>query len=318
MQLSDIDFNKGAKLKDAPLDFYNYWDIPRINSPMFISDAIIKNTPLVMYQIFNINGHEVLLVYKFFKIIKVQFVRLLHFPITKPRNIELETKLLNLFSKHPQIQDIATSEDDYLEHKINIPSNADILGDDFFDNLDDEMFNKVNKGKRKSKIKYTKYKDRIGFRKAVSEDYFDIINIMDKWMQNKLNSNALYNKKTFNNVRKNFQTFLQEPFNIYVTTFDDEILQYEVLCKEGDKIVQLVNQAYPSPDDLPFDEVLRKEVWDYCLKWNHMLTINEFINSEYKRLEYEYSMLDRGLHTFKSMMYSNKKRIYLMKFKKNK
>ena len=249
---------------------------------------------------------------------KVQFVRLLHTPITKPRNIELENKILRMLSKHPQVQEIVTSEDDLIEHNISIPTTPDLYATDFYDPLDEELLNKVTKGKRRSKIKYTKYKDRINFRKANQDDYLDIINLMQAWMKNKSDNNDLFNKKTFNTVEKKFSMLLQDPFSVYVTTFDDEIIAFEVFAKEGDKVVQLVNQAFPSSECLQWDEVINKEIYDYCLKWHHMLTIQEFIKySSIRTIEYEYaSKFGGGLWNFKNMMYSKQRRIIRMKFKK--
>lgn len=311
-----LDFNDGVKLKEVDQNFLDAYGVENIHSLMFISDAKIKNTSQVMFMELNIANHEVLLLYKYVKLMKVQFVRLLHTPITKPRNIELENKILRMLSKHPQVQEIVTSEDDYLEHNIK-PSN-DIYADDFFDPLTNELIQKVNKGKRRSKIKYTKYKDRINFRKANQDDYLDIMNIMNTWMKNKADNNDLFNKKTFNTVEKKFSMLLQDPFSVYVTTFDDEIIAFEVFAKEGDKVVQLVNQAYPSSECLQWDEVTNKEIYDYCLKWHHLLTINEFIKDPSIRLiHYEYaSRIGGGLHNFKCMMYSNKVHLIRMKFRK--
>ena len=311
-----LDFNEGYKLKGVSQDFYKEWGLKDSHSLMFISDAKIKNTSQVMYLTVNLANHEVLLIYKYVKLMKVQFVRLLHTPITKPRNIELENKILHMLSKHPQVQEIVTSEDDYLEH--NIKPSDDIYADDFFDLLTNELIQKVNKGKRRSKIKYTKYKDRIGFRKANQDDYLDIINIMKSWMQNKENNKDLFNKKTFNTVEKKFSMLLQDPFSIYVTTFDDEIIAFEVFAREGDKVVQLVNQAHPSPEYLQWDEDLNKEIHAYGLKWHHLLTINEFTKDPSIRLiHYEYSSkIGGGLWNFKNMMYSNKVHLIRMKFRK--
>lgn len=313
-----LDFNDGVKLKEVDQNFLDTYGVENIHSLMFISDAKIKNTSQVMFMEFNIANHEVLLIYKYVKLMKVQFVRLLHTPITKPRNIELENKLLRMLSKHPQVQEIVTSEDDYLEHKISIPSQPDLYATDFYDPLDEELLNKVTKGKRRSKIKYTKYKDRINFRKANQDDYLDIINLMQAWMKNKSDNNDLFNKKTFNTVEKKFSMLLQDPFSVYVTTFDDEIIAFEVFAKEGDKVVQLVNQAFPSSECLQWDEVINKEIYDYCLKWHHMLTIQEFIKDPSIRLiHYEYaSKFGGGLWNFKNMMYSKQRRIIRMKFKK--
>ena len=313
-----IDFNKGYKLKNENTDFYESWGMTNEHSLLFISDAKIKNTSQVMYLNFRTQGHEVLVLYKYVKLMKVQFVRLLHTPITKPRNIELENKILRMLSKHPQVQEIVTSEDDYLGHKIAIPSQPDLYATDFYDPLDEELLNKVTKGKRRSKIKYTKYKDRINFRKANQDDYLDIINLMQAWMKNKSDNNDLFNKKTFNTVEKKFSMLLQDPFSVYVTTFDDEIIAFEVFAKEGDKVVQLVNQAFPSSECLQWGEVINKEIYDYCLKWHHMLTIQEFIKDPSIRLiHYEYSSkLGGGLWNFKNMMYSNKVRLIRMKFRK--
>ena len=313
-----IDFNKGYKLKNENTDFYESWGMTNEHSLLFISDAKIKNTSQVMYLNFRAQGHEVLVLYKYVKLMKVQFVRLLCTPITKPRNIELENKLLCMLSKHPQVQEIVTSEDDYLEHKISIPSQPDLYATDFYDPLDEELLNKVTKGKRRSKIKYTKYKDRINFRKANQDDYLDIINLMQTWMKNKSDNNDLFNKKTFNTVEKKFPMLLQDPFSVYVTTFDDEIIAFEVFAKEGDKVVQLVNQAFPSTEYFQWDEVINKEIYDYCLKWHHMLTIQEFIKDPSIRLiHYEYaSKIGGGLHNFKMMMYSQHIRLIRMKFRK--
>ena len=313
-----IDFNNGYKLKEANTDFYEDWGMTNKHSLLFISDAKIKNTSQVMYLTFKAQDHDVLILYKYVKLMKVQFVRLLHSPITKPRNIELENKILKMLSKHPQVQEIVTSEDDYIEHKISIPSQPDIYADDFFDLLDEELITKVTKGKRRSKIKYTKYKDRINFRKANQDDYLDIINLMQAWMKNKSDNNDLFNKKTFNTVEKKFSMLLQDPFSVYVTTFDDEIIAFEVFAKEGDKVVQLVNQAYPSAECLQWSEVINKEIYEYCLKWHHMLTIQEFIKDPSIRLiHYEYSSkIGGGLWNFKNMMYSNKVHLIRMKFRK--
>ena len=313
-----IDFNNGYKLKEANTDFYEDWGMTNKHSLLFISDAKIKNTSQVMYLTFKVQDHDVLILYKYVKLMKVQFVRLLYSPITKPRNIELENKILKMLSKHPQVQEIVTSEDDYIEHKIPIPSQPDLYATDFYDPLDEELLNKVTKGKRRSKIKYTKYKDRINFRKANQDDYLDIINLMQAWMKNKSDNNDLFNKKTFNTVEKKFSMLLQDPFSVYVTTFDDEIIAFEVFAKEGDKVVQLVNQAYPSPECLQWGEVINKEIYDYCLKWHHMLTIQEFIKDPSIRLiHYEYSSkIGGGLWNFKNMMYSNKVHLIRMKFRK--
>ena len=313
-----IDFNNGYKLKEANTDFYEDWGMTNKHSLLFISDAKIKNTSQVMYLNFRTQGHEVLVLYKYVKLMKVQFVRLLCTPITKPRNIELENKILRMLSKHPQVQEIVTSEDDYLEHKISIPSQPDLYAIDHYDILNNDLIAKVTKGKRRSKIKYTKYKDRIGFRKANQDDYLDIINLMQAWMKNKSDNNDLFNKKTFNTVEKKFPMLLQDPFSVYVTTFDNEIIAFEVFAKEGDKVVQLVNQAFPSSECLQWGEVINKEIYDYCLKWHHMLTIQEFIKDPSIRLiHYEYaSKIGGGLHNFKMMMYSQHIRLIRMKFRK--
>ena len=313
-----LDFNDGVKLKEVDQNFLDEWGVENIHSLMFISDAKIKNTSQVMFLEVNIGGHEVLLVYKYVKLMKVQFIRLLHCPITKPRDITLENKILRGLSKHPQVQEIVTSEDDYREHKIAIPTTPDLYADDFFDILDEELVTRVNKGKRRSKIKYTKYKDRINFRKANQDDYLDIINLMQTWMKNKEDNKDLFNKKTFNTVEKKFPMLLQDPFSIYVTTFDDEIIAFEVFAREGDRVVQLVNQAQPSAECLQWDEDLSKEIHAYCLKWHHLLTINEFIKDPSIRLiHYEYaSRIGGGLHNFKCMMYSNKVHLIRMKFRK--
>ena len=313
-----IDFINGYKLKEANTDFYEDWGMTNKHSLLFISDAKIKNTSQVMYLNFRTQGHEVLVLYKYVKLMKVQFVRLLCTPITKPRNIELENKILRMLSKHPQVQEIVTSEDDYIEHKISIPSQPDLYAIDHYDILNNDLIAKVTKGKRRSKIKYTKYKDRIGFRKANQDDYLDIINLMQAWMKNKSDNNDLFNKKTFNTVEKKFPMLLQDPFSVYVTTFDNEIIAFEVFAKEGDKVVQLVNQAFPSSECLQWGEVINKEIYDYCLKWHHMLTIQEFIKDPSIRLiHYEYaSKIGGGLHNFKMMMYSQHIRLIRMKFRK--
>jgi len=313
-----LDFNEGYKLKGVNQDFYEEWGLKDSHSLMFISDAKIKNTSQVMYLTVNLANHEVLLIYKYVKLMKVQFVRLLHTPITKPRNLSLENKILKSLSKHPQVQEIVTSEEDYLQHKITIPTTPDIYADDFYDTLDEELVQKVNKGKRRSKIKYTKYKDRINFRKANQDDYLDIINLMQTWMKNKADRNDLFNKKTFSTVEKKFPMLLQDPFSIYVTTFDDEIIAFEVFAREGDKVVQLVNQAHPSPECLQWGEDLNKEIYAYALKWHHLLTINEFTKDPSIRLiHYEYaSNLKGGLWNFKNMMYSSKVHLIRMKFRK--
>ena len=313
-----IDFNNGYKLKEANTDFYEDWGMTNKHSLLFISDAKIKNTSQVMYLTFKVQDHDVLILYKYVKLMKVQFVRLLCTPITKPRNIELENKILRMLSKHPQVQEIVTSEDDYIEHKISIPSQPDLYAIDHYDILNNDLIAKVTKGKRRSKIKYTKYKDRIGFRKANQDDYLDIINLMQAWMKNKSDNNDLFNKKTFNTVEKKFSMLLQDPFSVYVTTFDNEIIAFEVFAKEGDKVVQLVNQAFPSSECLQWGEVINKEIYDYCLKWHHMLTIQEFIKDPSIRLiHYEYaSKIGGGLHNFKMMMYSQHIRLIRMKFRK--
>jgi len=313
-----IDFNNGYKLKEANTDFYEDWGMTNKHSLLFISDAKIKNTSQVMYLTFKVQDHDVLILYKYVKLMKVQFVRLLCTPITKPRNIELENKILRMLSKHPQVQEIVTSEDDYIEHKISIPSQPDLYAIDHYDILNNDLIAKVTKGKRRSKIKYTKYKDRIGFRKANQDDYLDIINLMQAWMKNKSDNNDLFNKKTFNTVEKKFPMLLQDPFSVYVTTFDNEIIAFEVFAKEGDKVVQLVNQAFPSSECLQWGEVINKEIYDYCLKWHHMLTIQEFIKDPSIRLiHYEYaSKIGGGLHNFKMMMYSQHIRLIRMKFRK--
>lgn len=313
-----LDFNEGYKLKDADYSLYEDFDIRNPHSLFSLGDAKIKNTSQVMYLRVNLANHEVLLIYKYVKLMKVQFVRLLHTPITKPRDLNLENKILRSLSKHPQVQEIVTSEEDYLQHKITIPTIPDIYADDFYDTLDEELVQKVNKGKRRSKIKYTKYKDRINFRKANQDDYLDIINLMQTWMKNKADHNDLFNKKTFSTVEKKFPMLLQDPFSIYVTTFDDEIIAFEVFAREGDKVVQLVNQAHPSPEYLQWDEDLNKEIYAYGLKWHHLLTINEFTKDPSIRLiHYEYaSNLKGGLWNFKNMMYSSKVHLIRMKFRK--
>ena len=313
--MMNIDFNNGLSFKDAPDSLLTDFNINEPNSLLCRGDAKIKNTNQVMYLLLNINDHEVLLIYKYVKIIKNQFIRLLHFPITKPHNVGLEVQLLKLLSKHPQIQEILTTKTDLEYHNFPIRDNYDLWATDFYDILD-ESHAKVNRGKHKSKVKYTKYKDRIQFRKATEDDYLDIMNILHEWKQFKIDDDTLFNKKTFHTVEKKFSELLYPPFATYITLFDGVIVAFEVVHDEGDTLFQLVNQAYRKPDQLPFDEIIAKDIIAYVHKWNHLLTINE-LHDKYKIINYEYaSDPNGGLFNFKRNLYTYEVPLYRLKFKK--
>ena len=66
----NIDFNNGLSFKDAPDTLLTDFNIKEPNSLLCRGDAKIKNTNQVMYLKLNINDHEVLLIYKYIKIIK--------------------------------------------------------------------------------------------------------------------------------------------------------------------------------------------------------------------------------------------------------
>lgn len=308
-----IDFNAGTPLKDASNDLFLKYNIKDIHSLISIGDATIKNTTQVMYMELNFNSTPVLIIYKYVKIIKNQFVRLLHFPITKDGDVTLENKVLKFLSKQDVVQEIVTSDEDLIHHNFAIKDNFDLYATDFYDILDNDLVYKVNRGKYKSKIKYTKYKDSIDFRHATTDDYTDIMILMNTWKTYKDDTDKLFNKKTFNTIEKHFETLLLPPFYTYVITFNGNIVAFEVLYEQGDILYQLVNQAYREIND-----VATKDVIDYVHKWNHKLTIDTFINlNRFKIINYEYaSDPNGGLFNFKNNMYAYKTPLYRLKFKK--
>lgn len=304
--------NFGNKLyKNMPIEVFEEFNIDKLNSLLCIGDAKIKNTSAIKYDIFKVNNIDVLIVYKDIKLFKNKFIRLLHTPIAKNRNIDLENKILKLLSQDERIGELVTTREDLEEHNLHIKYNQDIWATDFYDILDDNLIYSVNRGKYKSKIKYTKYKDEITFREATKDDYLDIINLMEEWKDYKEKEGTLYNKSTFNNIKKNFELFLSRPFYTYVITYKDMIVSFEILYEQGNILFQLVNQAYRE-----VNEFINKDIIDYVHKWNHKLTIDTFY-SKYKIINYEYASNPKGgLYNFKNNLYQCKSPLYKLKFKR--
>ena len=304
-----IDFNKGNKFKNIKQE-----ELPKvdISSLLCIGDARIKNTNDVMYLNILINNTPTFIIYKKVSLYKNQYIRLLHFPITTPRNPQLECKILMaLRQQYPQIQEILTTMQDFEEHNVDITRfKCKIWATDFYDPLPQQK-----NGKHKSKIKYTKYQDLINMRLAQEQDYLDIMNILTLWEQDKKINDTLYNKKTFNSIKNNFPLFLQDPFKVYVTTFKDTIVSYQILYSQGDILFQLVNQAYKR--DIPTLEEYSKDIIAYVHKWQHYLTLLEF-NDQYARINYEYASNQKGgLYNFKNNLYQCKEELIQLKFKED-
>ena len=313
--MMNIDFNEGHPLKDFPQILEKYPIIP--HSLIHPHDAKIKNTSMIKFIEIKVNDIEILLLYKFVKMMKVQFVRLLHTPISITNDIELNKRVLKLLSQHPLITQLITTQKDLTIHSLPIPK--DIYAYDFYSLLEPK-FVEVNKGKHKSKIKYTKYKDRIQFMKVDITHYDAISHILSAWMSNKIDTSELFNKKTFSNIQRNYpKLILDDNFLIYVTCFDNIPIAFEVLSKQGNHLYQLVNQAYPTLDyyiQLFNDYELAKEIHAYVHKWQHLLTINEFYDS-YEYINYGYAQdINGGLYNFKNMLYRDRFLLYKLIFKK--
>ena len=299
-----INFNKGNKFKD----YQGALDVP-LSSLLCIGDARIKNTNEVMYLTISINNTPTTLIYKKVSLYKNQYIRLLHFPITTPRNPQLECKILSLLIQQcKNINEILTTMQDFEEHGYDITKlKSKIWATDFYDILPI-----YKNGQHKSKIKYTKYQDLIDMRAATQDDYFDILNILTLWEKNKQDNDTLYNKKTFNTIKNKFPLLLEKPFTTYVTTFKDIIVSYQILYEQGDVTFQLVNQAYKTPIK-GLDEY-SKDIISYVHKWQHYLTL-QLLNDKCKIINYEYASNRKGgLYNFKNNLYQNKEPLYQVKF----
>lgn len=206
------------------------------------------NSPSLKYKIFTINDDEVLVLFKQVNMFQTHYKRLLGFPISIKGDRKLEKALFKKLCTLDDVTEIQLIETDAINHNMNKDA-FECENVEFFVNpkeLDPTM-----NGKYRQRYQINKFIDDLVYRDATPNDFEAIINLLNKWMNFKDDSEGLHSKPIYKNVIKDPYKYLLDDYTTKVLYYKDELFAFSVNYVTDTKVFQITNIVDTFSDNFP-------------------------------------------------------------------
>lgn len=210
--------------------------------------AIAINSPSLKYKIFKVNGDEVLVLFKQVNMFQTHYKRLLGFPISKKGDRKLEKALFKKLCGLDDVTEMQLLESDAIAHGLDT-SKLEYENVEFF--VNPKELAPTMGGKYRQRYQINKFIDDLVYRDATSEDFENIISLLNRWMQFKDDGEGVHSKPIYKNVIKNPNKYLLDDYTTKVLYYKDELFAFSVNYVVDGKVFQITNIVDTFSDTFP-------------------------------------------------------------------